>query len=224
MLLSRCVIWITALFISLNAVPASATTWSLLWVGASDPNAVGIGTSSIDVSGPGTTLTLDYVFGIDGSGVSVFGLDVEFDVGNEFDDELDILSFQELSWRNAKATRRLTQLSPGIAWTQESDSTREGQLFGFEAYTLGSGPINLTLSFARMVFVTTPRVQTDGPDLFGTNERDPLATAALDNTGLLLLRFPLPTARVNLIPEPATAVLLGVGLSALAVSAQRRRH
>jgi hypothetical protein len=195
---------------------------NLLWTGASDPSATGLGTSNVSVSGAGVTLTLDLVFGIDANGLSAYGMDIDFD--SDGNNELDIVSFSQLSWANAKGTRSLIPLTAGLGGTQESQSGGpEGQLFGFTAFTLGSGPESITLSFARMVFVTTPAVTADGFDIFAVNERDPLATVFFDNPGNQIL-MPLPRASVHLIPEPASALLLGAGLAALGTAARRVRN
>jgi hypothetical protein len=164
---------------------ASASTVNLRWTGASDPGVLGLGSSIVDVSGAAgpVLLTLDLVFGADAAGISAYGLDLEFDTDGA--NELDLVSFQELSWANAKATRTLEQITPGIHSTQESETGGpEGQAFGFEAFTLGLGATSVTLTFARLVFLTDPlRAANDGADVFSTNERDPGATAFLDNIG-----------------------------------------
>ncbi len=216
---------LTALAFS-SAVSASTVTF--LWVGSSQPVA-GIGTSTADVSGAvgPVTLTLDVVVGADANGVSSFGLDIEFDTDG--DNELDLLSYAEITWQNAKATRNLVPIAPGLNSTQESQTGGpEGQAFGFDLFTLGSGPNNITLTFARVVFVTDPtRASTaaydPGDDIFSTNERDPSASAAFSNAGA-----PIPFqagARViglNPVPEPGTIGLLGLGLASLAVASRRR--
>jgi hypothetical protein len=73
-----------------------------------------------------------------------------------------------------------------------------------------------------MIFVTTPRVATDGFDLFSSNERDPFATAFIDNQGRAI-DVPQLRASVNLIPEPASGLLLGASLTTLGISTRRSR-
>jgi hypothetical protein len=201
---------------------ASASTVSLVWTGASDPAVVGIGTSVADVSGAAgpVLLTLDVMIGADAAGLSSAGLDLEFDTDGA--NELDLVSWSELSWANAKASRTLEQLSPGIVRTQESGpGGPEGQAFGFETFTLGSGPANLTFAFARIVFSTHPlRASTDGDDIFSTNERDPSATVFFNNLGQLIATGPLSA---SVIPEPGTVALVGAGLLGLAAAMRRRR-
>jgi hypothetical protein len=216
---------IAGLFLLVGVSSASASTVNLIWTGTSDPaNTTGIGTSTVGVNGSGVILTLDLLIGIDELGLSSAGLDLEFDVG--LDNELDIVSFSEQSWANAKATRTLTQLSPGLSGTQESSASEEGQLFGFETFTLGLGAQSITLTFARMVFVTTPNVSSDSLDLFATNERDPSATVFFDNNGLAVSFSNITditqiAAAVNL-PEPQSVALLALAVGTLVAAGWRR--
>jgi hypothetical protein len=200
-----------------------ATTASFVWTGAASAEAVsGLGTSAVYVSATSpATLTLDMVLNIGADGLSAVGADIEFDA--DFGDELDVASYFELGWGGATAS--LAQLTPGIASSQESSPTAEGQLFGFEAVSLGQGPANTTLTFARVVFTTNPaNIATDGDDVATTDQRDPYASVFFDNAeegqGSVLRLF----ASVNLIPEPATGALLGLGLAALAAARRRRAH
>ncbi len=218
---SSLVCLIAGLFLLTGAGSVSATTVNLIWTAASDPSATGIGTNAVQVSGAGVTLTLDYVVGIDANGVSSFGLDIEFDTdgGNE----LNILGFSEITWANAKANRNLVPIAQGLTKSVESGSAGpEGQLFGFDLFTLGLGPNNLTLAFARMVFVTTANTATDGLDIFATNERDPTATALFDNNSANIA-FALPSASVGLLPEPHGIAMLGLAIGTLAAAGWRRR-
>lgn len=151
--------------------------------------------------------------------MSALGYDFEFDV--DLGDELNLVAFAELSWANAKATRTLTQITRGISQTQESTSLQEGQLFGFEAFTLGTGASNVTFTFARMTFATNPeQVRSDGFDLFSTNERDPFV-CQFSTIGCLEPFLPIG-ARVELIPEPSTITMLVVGIALLARATLRR--
>ncbi len=187
--------------------------------GVSAASIAGLGTSAVAVSGAEpATLTLDLEVGIGSEGLIAIAHDIEFDLGPDFDDELDILSFSELSWESADGTHNLRPISPGLAWIQESNAQQEGQLFGFEAFTLGSGPINVTLSFARAVFVTNPpNVQTDGDDIFTTNG-NPIDCRIVFWFGGCSNELLFAAARVDLIPEPASGALLGLGLAALAAA------
>lgn len=220
---SSLVCLIAGLFLLFGAFSASASTVNLIWVAASDGAATGIGTSTVTTVA-GTTLTLDLVIGVDAAGLGAFGADFEFDIGSEFDNELNIVRAQELSWGNAKATRTLKPLGPGLASSLESDTGGpEGQLFGFDLFSLGTGASNLTLSFARMVFVTTANVATDGLDLFATLERDPLGTVFFDNSNNQIpINIAAITASVNLLPEPQSVAMLTLAVGMLTAAGWRR--
>jgi hypothetical protein len=123
------------------------------------------------------------------------------------------------TWANAKATRRLSNITRGIVKSQESTSQQEAQLFGFEAFTLGAGATNVTFTFARVVFATHPdRARSDDIDIHSIDDRDPFSCR---------WHAPCPPfvevdARVDSIPEPATVVLPGAGLGLLATRTRLR--
>lgn len=229
MVTRRCVSISFAIFLTMLFVgPARALSVRFVWRdGVSAGPITGLGTNQVAVSNTDpATLTLDIEIGVGPEGLGAWASDIEFDVGPDFDDELDVVSTQELSWGNAKANRTLKPLAPGLASSQESGGGGpEGQLFGFDLYSLGTGATNVTLTFARVVFVTNPlQVQSDGLDIFTTNERDPFSCHYGFSFGCPwppLLQGPL-TAEVNLIPEPTSLVLLGLGLAALATARRRR--
>lgn len=203
----------------------SATTVNLRWTGSSQA-VLGLGTNVVDVSGAvgPVTLTLDVVIGVDAAGLGAAGLDLEFDTDGL--NELDKLSSQEISWGNAKATRTLKPLAAGLASSQESqDVGPEGQLFGFDLFSLGTGASNVTITFARVVFQTSAlRAATDGSDIFSTNERDPLATVFFNNANnqIAVAQLGASVNGLNPVPEPGTIGLLGLGLASLAVASRRR--
>ncbi len=229
---SSLVCLIAGFFLLFGAFSASASTVNLIWTTSSDPSATGLGTNAVSVSsGGGVSLTLDLVIGVDAAGLGAFGADFEFDVGSEFDNELNLSSSQELSWGNAKATRTLKPLAPGLGKDENGLTTSlesgtggpEGQLFGFDLFSLGTGASNLTLAFARMVFVTTANVQTDGLDLFATLERDPFGTAFYNNSnGQIPIDIAAIAASVNLLPEPQSVAMLVLAVGMLTAAGWRR--
>ena len=198
---------------------AFAGTVSLVWAaGVGGGTITGLGSSTVFVGGTAVaTLSLDIVVDVGTEGLLAGGIDIEFDT--DLGDELNILSFTELGWTNAKSSRNLLNITQGIVSSLESAGGNEGQVFGLEAFTLASGPQNTTLTFARIVFVTNPsNVATDGADVFETSERDATLFADLQTpTGT----FPLPgPATVNL-PEPASYAMIALAAGCL-FGARRR--
>lgn len=218
----RSAFWALALLLA-PAWGASATTVSFVWTGASSAGPVaGLGTSSVSVSGTDpATLTLEIQVNVDARGLQAISADLVFDTGPGFDDELNLIDAAEIPYSSPKAT--LPLLRPGLARSQESSGAVEGQVFGLEVFSFGNGPRNVTLTFARILFATKPpHVASDGDDVFTSADRDPLVTAFIDNPRAVHV-FSLQ-ARVNLIPEPASAALLGLGLTALAAAARGERR
>lgn len=210
----------------LVATSASAGTVSMIWANGAGGVVSGIGTTSVEVSTTAVaTLSLDVVLDIDTPNFTAGGIDIEFDT--DLGNELNILSFTELGWTNAKASRSLLQITQGVVSSQESTGGAEGQVFGLEAFTLGSGPQNTTLTFARIVFTTNPaNVSTDGFDVFETSERDNSLFVQSDGPGLVIeLALPGPLA-VNggapPFPEPGTLGLVGLGFGLLVAAGRRR--
>ncbi len=198
---------------------AAGSTVSLIWTGAAGGAILGLGTSVVDVSLAfgAVTLTLDVILNADAAGISSGTLDLRFD--QDGFDELDLLSWSEFSWANSKATASLVQATPGIEQVQESQySGAEGQAFGFEGFTLGQGPANVTLTFARVVFFTSViKANADGLDVFATG-RD-----IRDNAGLpVTLVTEAAAVNGDQVPEPSTLALLGLGLLGIAAASGRR--
>ena len=115
--------------------------------------------------------------------------------------------------------RRLDPFFPGIESSIESTGLVAGTIFEFDGTTLGFGPKNTTLTFARLVFQTTLSVNTDGEDIV----HDPFFTIIGGNApGSVIADAIFIGAAVNLVPEPGTVVLLGLGIGCLALAGRGR--
>jgi hypothetical protein len=212
---------------------ASATSVNLRWLAgsASSGSITGIGTSSVTLAPSAVaTLTLDMRIVVDSAGLSSAFLSLDFDT--DLLNELDFVSFEELSWTGVMmttmATPTLQPFAIGLQGSQESTGAQIGYLYTFDQATISTTsdccPVSTTLAFARVVF-TTNHVQNgdDGPDIFSGLFNigvDGIFNQAGGNIGGTTT---YGTARVNQIPEPSTLGLLGLGLSALVVAGRRRR-
>jgi hypothetical protein len=148
----------------LPSLTASAVpTVTLRWSGTTGSGTTGSSAITVSNSQP-ETLTLEIV--IDTHTAELNGLSLSLKYDTDGDDELDQIHRKELTWQNSKATRILGPINPYIASSQESSATLEGQIYGFEGISLASGPTNVSLVFARIVFVTKPgHIQNDGSDV-----------------------------------------------------------
>lgn len=214
----------------LSASAASATSVNLRWVGgqASSGSITGLGTDSVFFSPSSVaTLTLDIRVAVDAAGLRSAFLSLEFD--RDLMNELDIVSFQEISWTammmNTQATPQLTPFSPGVS-TQESTGSQIGKLYTFDLSTASTAsdccPVSTTLAFGRVVFTTHHFVPLDEnadifSGLFNAGVDAIVDQAGNDISGTTIFG----TARVG-IPEPSTLGLLGLGLGALVLAGRGR--
>ncbi len=208
---------LAVLVIALAVHAADATSVNLLWTGSTGAGTTG--SSAIQVSGAAPeTLTLEIALDVDSLGLTLLEFSIRFDT--ELRDELNLLSIRPVSWQDLRGPGSFS--STGFVTSQESDPTREGQIFSFGGFTFGSGPVNTTLTFARVVFSTNPqRVASDGGDIFS-------GAFLRFEGGLGIGGFPIDldfgSAEVDLIPEPATISLLALGIAALAAAAGSGRR
>ena len=194
---------------------ASASSVDLVWSGTAGGIAAVSG-NSVTVSGSSVaTLTLEVTLTSDSRGVSAAFADFNFDT--DFGNEVNIVSFTEISWSNTSGLRTLTPLGVGISSSQESTGTQKGTVFGLEGTSGGLGAKNTTLTFARLVFSTTVNVTNDGNDIFSQG------LLGGDGTGVTIFDATFGGASVNIVPEPGTLALLVLSVGGLVLAGRRGR-
>jgi len=201
-----------------RATPSTLLSIDFVWSGTTGSGA--LGSSSIQVSAlEPETLTLDLVLDIESLGLHLLSVSALFDT--DLENELNLTGVQTLPWTDPTGTRHFD--AHGYVSSQESEADREGQIFGLRGLSRGLVPINTTLTFARMVFVTNPsRVRNDGADLvsgFFFLPEDKALYFEIDSYHESEIAF--GSASVDVIPEPASFLLLALGIGGLALAARR---
>lgn len=192
------------------AIEASATTVGIRFTGTTGGGI--IGTNSIDAA-PGDVLTAIVGLTADAFGVSSYGVSVQYDI--DLGDELDLLSATELL--NAPFQFNSTV---GCASTQESSAAQLGNVLNCEAATFGAGPPPPpTVDIIELMFLVTGNVATDGFDI-ETGFFSVGFDGMFDNAGSPS-SVTFGTASVN-VPEPSTALLIGLGIVGLATRSRMR--
>jgi len=193
------------------AFNASAATVGIVFTATT-----GSGTPGTDEIGaePGDLLTAIVSIEPDAAGISSYGISVLFDM--DLGNELDLASVTELL--NAPFT---FNFDPGCASTQESTGAQEGQVLTCEAGTFGTGPPPPTsVAIMELQFFVTANVVDDSFDI-ELGFFNPGFDGVFDNAGGSVIPI-FGRASVNVIPEPNTALLLGLGFVGLASRLRKR--
>ena len=186
----------------LAAGESRATTFKVLFV---ERNSIAITPTNAVAAAVGDTLLAELSIIVDADGVQAYAVSVQFDPKPV--NELDLLLATLI-------------VPPGftspIALSVPIESTAfvTGFITSFGAtFSPPPGPTGTTLLIGEMLFKVTPNVVNDGVDIlpgfFAAED------SCLDNAGNPCSEF--EGASVNLIPEPATALLVAMGCAALAL-------
>ena len=164
--------------------------------------------------------SLEVQIEVDTRGMS--GAFMTFDWDTDLNNEINILEWEELDWAFTNTmdtvTRSLTALGPGIDSSVESTDSVAGTIYTFDGTTIGVGPTNTTLTFARLVFVSTGNVATDGADIFASGLMGPNNPEDPNFSDVVFIN-----AVVNLVPEPAMVSLLVLSVAGLMIAGRRGR-
>jgi len=202
---------------------AGATvTISLVWSGTT---GVGVTGGNVIDANPGDVLSLDLVLTHDeATGVSSHGISVNFD--SDLGDELNLLdaaAWSGLSYMLVMATANYAPLGAGVGPNIESSMVAGGQIGTYESATTATQGIPIgTYVIGTARFLVTANVATDLDDLFTGLFR--VGDDGLFNGAGLPTVNVFGTGAVNLVPEPGTASLLGLGLVGLVLAGRRSRR
>lgn len=210
------------------AKDASATvTFNLVWTSTTGTGITG--SSAIDANA-GDELVLSIVMVTDqtlaGHGVS---LNFDTDLGNELN-FLDGKEWAGTSYGTTAMAGTYAVLVPGIGPPPPVESTGavSGRVNTYESGKSPSGAFLPTGSYTvgTAKFAVTANAATDGNDVFvglfnvGVDDVLNNLNSVIAPSGLV---FGAAAVNVNVIPEPGTAALLGLGLVGLVLAGRRGR-
>ena len=225
--------------IGMSRDAGAVSVLDMVWV---SHNGSVIDTDSVTAA-PGDILTMEMRF-IPDQDVAILGWSVFFDTDGE--NELNIIQVREWTGYNQLAMAMNAQLAVTLLPSNNgagtlggnvfTDSTAviRGQSLTYESGTLGDGLPGPTTVGAQGTYIVGTIVwqvnnpTTDGDDIFtGAFNSGVDGTFNADIPGINLnntIDFQGASVNVNVIPEPGTASLLGLGLVGLILAGRRGRR
>jgi hypothetical protein len=206
---------------------ASATvTFSIVWTSTT---GTGITGSNSIFADPGDVIQLSLIMTTDQT-LAAHGVSINYDT--DLGNELNFLAGKEwlgTSFGTTTMAGTYASLVAGLGPPAPVESTNAvaGRINTYESGKTPAGAFLPTGSYAvgTARFVVNPGASTDGDDLFlglfsvGIDDVINNLNGVIPSSGLVF-----GTAAVNVIPEPGTATLLGLGLVGLVMAGRRARR